>query len=76
VSVPRQSAVWDRRRNTSQVHAVPPDALPRALSALRVLRATDPALVTWLQDGHPNLTEHEHRERFGCDYTRRPRRVA
>jgi hypothetical protein len=61
---------FDERRNTSRVWPVSPNALPEALSALAALRRNDPALVCWIEDGHPRLTESEHRERFGCDYRR------
>jgi hypothetical protein len=44
------------------VFAVPPDALP---NALRALKAIDPALRRWIEDGHPTLTDDEHRARFG-----------
>ena len=59
---------WDERRNTSQVFPVPPDALPNALRALAALRRDQPALVQWIEDGHPTLTEAEHLERFGEPY--------
>ena len=36
--------------------------------ALRALRTLDPALRRWIEDGHPNLTDAEHRARFGRDY--------
>jgi hypothetical protein len=65
VTIPRQSSVFDERRNTSRVWPVPPDALPTALKALRTL---DPALRRWIEDGHPRLTDDEHRARFGEPY--------
>ncbi len=69
MAIPKQSAVRDARRNTSAVHPVPPDALPAALAALASLRRTEPALVAWIEAGHPNLTEPEHVARFGASYT-------
>lgn len=68
-AIPAQPSIWDARRNTSMVHAVPPNALPDALAALAALRRTDPTLVAWIEAGHPNLTEHEHVARFGESYT-------
>jgi hypothetical protein len=65
VTIPRQSSVFDERRNTSRVWPVPPDALPAALKALRTL---DPALRRWIEDGHPRLTDDEHLARFGEAY--------
>jgi hypothetical protein len=76
-AIPRQSAVFDERRNTSRVWPVPPDALPNARRALISLRNTDPALVQWIEDGYPTLTELEHIERFGAAYkSHRSRRAA
>jgi len=68
VSLPRQSAIFDERRNSSRVFPVPPDALPNALRALAALRREQPALVAWLEDGHPSLTDAEHVARFGESY--------
>jgi hypothetical protein len=65
VTIPRQSSVFDERRNTSRVWPVPPDALPAALKALSTL---DPSLRRWIEDGHPRLTDDEHRARFGEPY--------
>lgn len=62
------SSSWDERRNSSRVFPVAPDALPKALDALAAMRRNDPALVQWILDGHPSLTEFEHRERFGEPY--------
>lgn len=48
------------------------------LRALAHLRATDPALVKWIEDGHPNLTDEEHFQRFGHahpDTVRRRKRL-
>lgn len=67
---------FDERRNTSRVWPVSPLALKDALAALAALRRNDPALVRWIEDGHPTLTETEHLTRFGEPYSRRPRRVA
>ena len=67
-AIPKQSSVWDKHRNTSQVFPVPPDALPAALRSLAALRRDQPALVKWLADGHPTLTDAEHLERFGEPY--------
>lgn len=49
---------------------VPPGSVAAALAALRNLRRTHPALVTWILDGHPTLTEAEHLQRFGEPYRR------
>lgn len=65
MSIPRQSAIWDSRRNSSQVRQPHPDALRQALQALARL---DPKLRAWIQDGAPRLTEAEHLERFGEPY--------
>lgn len=64
-AVPRQSAIWDERRNTSSASRVPPNALPEALAALR---RVPPELRRWIVDGAPRLTEAEHLERFGEPY--------
>lgn len=64
-------ADWDYGRNTSAVRPPAPGALKRALDALAELRARDPALVRWILDGHPTLTEAEHVRRFGGPYERR-----
>lgn len=73
-AIPKQSSTWDERRNTSQVRPVPPDALPNALRALATLRRDQPALVAWLKDGAPTMTEAEHLERFGEPYRGKGRR--
>ncbi len=65
---------FDESRNTSRGFRVPHDALPNALKALAYLRRTNPALTKWIEDGHPNLTEAEHVERFGEPYTKRARK--
>lgn len=56
---------WDDHRNTSRLQLPPPNALPDALRALERLRLEQPALVAWVEDGAPRLTEAEHVERFG-----------
>jgi hypothetical protein len=62
-AIPKQGgAGWDEHRNSSRVFSVPPDALPAALKALRTI---DPDLRRWIEDGHPRLTDDEHRARFG-----------
>ena len=68
MSIPRQSVGWDEHRNTSRVFLVPPDALPTALRAMQALRRDQPALVKWIEDGHPTLTDAEHLARFGEPY--------
>ena len=73
MALPRQSSVFDESRNTSRVRPPAPDALPNALRALAQLRRSDPALVQWLEDGHPTLTDAEHVERFGAPYSARKR---
>lgn len=42
--------------------------MQNALKAMAALRRSDPALVQWLMDGHPRLTEAAHSERFGKPY--------
>ena len=74
-AIPAQSVVWDDHRNTSQVFPVPPGAVEDALAAMERLRRDDPALVRWLMDRHPTLTEAEHLERFGAPYKKRPKRA-
>jgi hypothetical protein len=74
VYVAGSGAHWDGRRNTSQRREVEPGALQRCLDSLAALRRNDPALVQWVEDGHPNLTAAEHRARFGCDYKARTKR--
>lgn len=73
MAIPKQKSVWDDKRNTSRVRPVPPDALPNALAALARLRASDPALVKWIEDGYPTLTEDEHVQRFGEPHPSRTR---
>jgi hypothetical protein len=64
------AAAFDDRRNTSRQRMPEPGAAQRGLEAMARLRQHDPALVRWIEDGHPLLTEAEHRRRFGCDYNR------
>ena len=61
---------FDPRRNSSARRPPAPDALGNALHALERFRASDPALVRWIEDGHPRLTEDEHVQRFGRPYKR------
>jgi hypothetical protein len=70
VSVPRQTSVWDERRNSSRVHPVPPNVYPDAMRALAHFRRTNPAHVRWIEEGYPNLSEAEHVARFGKPYKR------
>ena len=72
--LPRQSAVWDDARNTSRVRPPAPNALPDAMASLGALRRNEPALVRWIEDGAPTLTEQEHIARFGAPYTQHRRR--
>jgi hypothetical protein len=69
VALPRQSSFFDEHRNSSRVFPVPPNALPDARRALARLHREEPALVAWLEDGHPTLTEAQHLERFGEPYS-------
>lgn len=70
MSIPRQSAVWDESRNSSQTRPPAANALRDALTALSALRRNDPDLVKWVEDGHPLLSEEEHVARFGHAYHR------
>ena len=70
MSIPKQASVWDDKRNTSRVQPVPPNVYPDAMRALARLRATHQALVQWIEDGYPTMTEAEHYERFGEPYKR------
>lgn len=67
--IPKQSSVWDATRNTSRQRPVNPNALPELLRSLAALRRSDPALVRWIEDGAPNLTDAEHVRRFGHPYS-------
>lgn len=64
-------ARFDEHRNTSRVFPVPPDALPAFLAAAARWRAENPAMATWLADGHPHLTETDHLARFGESWRKR-----
>lgn len=68
MSLPKQSSIWDERRNSSAVIPPPPGALEAAIKACRQHARRFPEHVRWLLDGHPNLTEQEHYERFGRPY--------
>jgi hypothetical protein len=76
-AIPRQSSVWDERRNSSRVWPVPPGAVDDAERALKRWQAEEPAHVQWILDGYPTLTDAEHVARFGVAYqatrTRRKR---
>lgn len=63
-------AGFDERRNTSRVFAPAPDALPKALGALRAYRHEYPKHAEWVLAGAPTLTEAEHLEQFGMVYKR------
>jgi hypothetical protein len=71
--VPGDKAAWDERRNTSRRIEPPPDAAEKALESCAALRRSDPALVKWIEDGHPTMTEQEHYDRFKCRYEHRRR---
>jgi hypothetical protein len=49
---------------------VEPGALERAMESLAALRRNDPALVKWIEDGYPTLTEVEHLQRFGKPHSK------
>jgi hypothetical protein len=49
---------------------VEPEALKRAMESLAALRRNDPALVKWIEDGYPTLTEVEHLQRFGKPHSK------
>lgn len=74
--IPRQSSVFDEHRNTSRVWPVTEQDAENARRALAAFRRSDPALVAWLEDGAPNLTEAEHVARFGEPYNGVKRRKA
>lgn len=67
-AIPRQSVVYDERRNSSRVFPVPPSALLEAEAALGGFRRSKPALYAWVAEGAPRLTEVEHLTRFGEPY--------
>lgn len=66
--VPGDKAQFDQRRNTSRTKPAEYGSAERALESVRALRRSDPALVKWIEDGHPNLTDEEHYARFGKRY--------
>jgi hypothetical protein len=68
--IPRQSAVWDERRNSSQVRQPNPNALRDCLASMASWRENNPEHAQWIADGYPALTEAEHIERFGKPYER------
>lgn len=74
MSIPWQHVEWDEHRNTSQVFPVPPGSLERALASLEYLREHDPALVAWIEAGHPNLSEQDHLQRFGKPFKKKAKR--
>lgn len=67
-AIPRQSAQWDERRNSSRVFPVTPEDIERGQAAYAILKRLHPALCQWIEDGHPHLTEGEHLARFGEPY--------
>ncbi len=73
MTIPRQAVVWDETRNSSRERRPSPTALADCRASLSALRRNDPALVQWIEDGHPTLTEAEHVERFGAPYKTRTR---
>jgi hypothetical protein len=74
--IPKQHVAWDERRNSSRVFPVPPEALPNALRALRMLHEREPELCAWITAGAPTLTEAEHEFHFGSPYARTATRSA
>lgn len=70
MSIPKQAVIWDESRNSSRERRPEPNAVRNALASLAALRRSDPALVQWVLDGHPNLTDDEHVARFGVSYRR------
>ena len=70
----RNVAVWDERRNTSRGGQVSHEDVRQARNALERLRRDDPELVSWIEAGHPRLTDDEHVRRFGEPYTPTTRR--
>ena len=73
MSLPRQHTPYDEHRNSSQVFPVPPNALPDARRALAAFERDYPELYSWICEGHPGMTEDEHRIRFGEPYQARKR---
>ena len=74
--LPRQSSHFDEHRNTSRVWPVTEQDGENARRALASFRRSDPALVEWIEAGHPHLTEAEHVARFGEPYKGAARRKA
>ena len=66
--IPRQSAIWDSRRNTSAVKGPPPGAVTDAIRTLERWRWDNPNHADWIEAGHPTMTEDEHVRRFGVTY--------
>jgi hypothetical protein len=69
VSLPRQTSRFDEHRNTSRVWPVTEQDAENARRALAAFHRSNPALVKWLEDGHPRLTDDEHVARFGESYS-------
>jgi hypothetical protein len=74
-AIPRQSSVWNERRNTSRVFPVPPGAVEDAERALRRWQAENPAHAQWILNGYPTLTDDEHVARFGVAYDAKQTRM-
>lgn len=53
---------------------VAPHVHKEAVASLERLRRDDPALVRWIEDGHPTLTAEQHLSRFGAPYRATPRK--
>jgi hypothetical protein len=71
MSVPRQpGGRFDERRNTSRVFPVVPGSSSEAVAALQRWARAEPEHARWIAEGHPSLTDAEHRERFGVPYKR------
>jgi len=68
VSIPKQTSLWDPKRNTSQVFPVTLQDVENARRALEAYKRDYPAHYQWIIDGPPNLTEAEHVQRFGEHY--------
>lgn len=67
-AIPRQSPVFDERRNSSRVFPVTHEDVRQAHLALGRFRRDAPQLVEWIEAGAPRLTHDEHLERFGEPY--------
>jgi hypothetical protein len=75
VAVPRQSAVWDERRNSSRVTPPGPAAAADARERLDSFRAQQPQLAAWVEAGAPPIrSDDEHRRWFGEPYAAPARR--